>query len=121
MRKITKIVPVLAGCFAVAATASLAMGASSAPKKPAPVGSRVHFAGCTRAGVEGCLVVATGRGTYDITGTTPPPALSRSIEGTGVIAGGVTTCMQGSRLKQVKWKYSRKPIACTDEPVSPSH
>jgi hypothetical protein len=121
MRKHTKIALVLAGCLAIAPMASLALGASSAPKKPAPVGSRVHFAGCTRAGVEGCLVVVTSQGTYDITGTTPPPALSRSIEGTGVIAGGVTSCMQGSRLKQVKWKYSRKPIACADEPVSPSH
>jgi len=112
MPKLTRGAAVLAGCLAIAPMASLALGASSAPKTPAPVGSRVHFAGCVRGAVEGCLVVVTGRGTHDITGTTPPPALSRRIEGTGVIAGGVTSCMQGSRLSRVKWKYSRKPIAC---------
>jgi hypothetical protein len=75
----------------------------------------VSFTGCTAAGVEsGCLIVASGGKTYNISSARPRPGLGRAIAGRGILADEMSHCMQGRILKDVHWRYVRHAKPCPD-------
>lgn len=70
----------------------------------------VRFEGCVSPGVEhGCLIVRSGAEAYNITSAQPRPDPKRrlAIRGSGVLAGGMSYCMQGKILKNIRWSYTR--------------
>jgi hypothetical protein len=76
----------------------------------APAATEVSFQGCPilRDVEGGCLVVKTGTETYDINSAQPrpDPAKGLVIDGTGT-PGGVSICMTGKVLTNVKWHYTK--------------
>ena len=71
--------------------------------------ARVTFKGCPERGVEkGCMMVQSGGETYDITAAKPPIKFKGlGVSGSGVISGDPNICMQGKRLKDIKYTYTR--------------
>jgi hypothetical protein len=97
---------------AVLAAGSFAVSAAAAPKDVV-----VPFSGCTMPGVEaGCLLVKNGKRIYNISSAKPRPNLYRTIAGHGVVSNGVTTCMQGTALSDVRWHYIRLVVPCPKGP-----
>lgn len=93
-----------AASYALAAVAAAALAASS-------TASAHNFSGCTYRGVEGgCLMVKSGGTVYNISSARPRPGVNRAIAGHGDLAGGMTTCMQGTALKNIRWHYTK--MAC---------
>jgi len=70
------------------------------------------ISGCPVAGVTaGCLVVTAKDGkVYDITEIKDAfdPAKKRGIVASGEVSKDVSTCMQGTILKQIEWTYSEE-------------
>lgn len=73
-------------------------------------GEQVVFEGCVSPGVEhGCLIVRSGKEAYNISSAQPRPDPKRklAIRGTATLAGGMSYCMQGKVLNNIKWGYTR--------------
>lgn len=80
--------------FSIAAMAALM--STSAIAASAPVGSKVHFATCTKSGVEaGCVVAVSGGATYNVTGLVPKPKPYSWLQGSATVTDKMSTCMQG--------------------------
>ena len=95
---------------ALLAAGSFAVSAAAAPKDVV-----VQFKGCTMPGVEtGCLLVKSGSQTYNISSAKPRPDLDRAIAGRGIAWAGMSHCMQGKLLKDVRWSYIRMPCPKAD-------
>ena len=77
------------------------------PPEPGPhPGDQVTFCGKVVALVEdGCVgIVGIGtRPTVELSAVHPKPEVGTTIEGTGVIAGGVNKCMQGVHLESASY------------------
>jgi hypothetical protein len=100
----TSIILTAACVTGLCVTAALAQGGSMAGPSAAP--ARTNFCGTVAKGVEAnCLVVKNSMpvATYNISSANPKPTAGRMITGSGV-AGGASTCMQGTVLTDVQWK-----------------
>ena len=81
----------------------------------APAAETVSFQGCPilRDVEGGCLVVESDGVTYDINSARPRPDHAQGvvIQGTGT-PGGVSICMTGTVLTDIKWQYTK--MKCPD-------
>ena len=109
---------------AVALGALVTNAAAGGPgPEPTSTGKTVHISGCPAPGVEAgnCLTLTSRGTTYDISAATAqanpanpadPPAKPRvgylgiTVDGT-VDPSTVSTCQQGTILKDIKWTYTR--------------
>jgi len=84
--------------------------AVAVPAVSMAAGQLVRFHGCPMAGVQKeCVVVRSGRFTYNVTAALPKIQLNgRGIVGRGLVAGGVSSCMQGVGLRGISYTYTRQ-------------
>jgi hypothetical protein len=89
--------------IAVAGVAGLlvALTAGAEAKTGGFCGPVVKLTEATCIGVKSTL---PGGPMYEITSANPKPDVGAMIMGSGTISGGVTTCMEGTHLTDVKWK-----------------
>ncbi len=91
--------------LATLALAALATGGLAAAAKD------VTVSGCARAGVEnGCIVITSKAGTYNISSAKPTPKAGTYGTATGVVFNGVSFCMQGIILKPATWTPDPKKV-----------
>lgn len=90
------------------AAAAAAAVAILVPGLAIAAGNRVPFSGCPIPGVEhGCVLVRSGGQTYNVTSARPPIRFrGLGVAGTGV-PGGVSYCLQGVVLTDIKYAYTR--------------
>ena len=93
----------------------LAAGISLALALPATALSqppRVSFSGCPVAGAQqGCVLVRSGRRTFDISSATPPiRSLRFIVRGSGV-PGGQSICQQGTALTNIRYSVTHHRCA----------
>lgn len=95
--------------LAMALIAVPAFAADQPPKPPSPgphPGDPVAFCGKVVPLVEmGCIGIVGLSGTIDLTSVSPKPEVGSTIQGAGVISGGVSKCMQGVAI--VSATYSK--------------
>ena len=93
----------LSMCAVVSVAVAFAVSAQAAGD------AKVSFRGCPARGVEaGCIVVKSGGKVYDVSAATPPIEVKGlGVSGTGTISGDPNTCMQGTRLKDIKYTYTK--------------
>jgi hypothetical protein len=79
----------------------------------APVGSKVHFATCTKPGVEaGCVLAASGGATYNVTGLTPKLHPYQWLQGTATVTDKMSHCMQGPVMDKFVPDKQQRMIGC---------
>ena len=78
---------------------------------------RVAFSGCPEPGVENsCVIVKSGTQTYNVTAAKPPITFKGlGVAGTGV-SGGMSSCMQGTPLSDIKYSYTRQQCPAPKPP-----
>ena len=70
---------------------------------------KVKIHGCPRSGVEGCRFIDFGGQTYDITAAKHPPKVGdRDVALEGCVDESPNPCMQGTRLKDIQWHYTKR-------------
>lgn len=75
------------------------------------------FNGCAFRGVDTtCLMVRSGRNTFNVTAARPRPDLGRhlGIVGAGTRSGKVSSCGQGIVLENIHWSYTRQQCPGND-------
>src|SRR5689334_21984592 len=94
-----------ASAFVAASTMWLTSLAADAPEQTVPaVGTKVHFEGCVRRGVEhGCLfVLSTDGHGYNVTSGKSVLKVDQYAAGTGTVSPNqITYCMQGVVLDNI--------------------
>ncbi len=85
------------------------------PPEPGPhPGDQVSFCGKVVPLVEsGCIGIVGLTKTIDLTSVKPKPEIGTTIQGTGIVGGGVSKCMQGLHLESAS--YSKTDL-CTGGP-----
>lgn len=92
------------------AALACAMGGFAADAKD------VTVSGCARAGIEnGCIVITSKAGTYNISSAMPTPKAGTYGTVTGVVSDGVSLCMQGIILKPATWTPDAKKACPLDK------
>ena len=107
---------VLAALMAVAVAPAWAQdNGPPAPPTPGPhPGDQISFCGKVVPLVEaGCIGIVNMSDTYELTAVSPKPEIGTTIQGTGIMGGEVTKCMQGVHLKSASWSAV---AVCTDTP-----
>lgn len=83
------------------------------PPGPKP-GDQVGFCGRVVALVEsGCIGIVGQTLTIELTAVTPKPEVGTIVQGTGIVGGQMTKCMQGLHLQSAS--YSKTDL-CTSGP-----
>lgn len=78
---------------------------------------KVKIRGCPRKGAEGCVVIDFDGETYDITAAKPRPQIGqRDVALEGCVDESRNPCMQGTRLKDTMWHYTKRRCPKASKP-----
>ena len=95
-----------------AASLSLMLATSSV----ASAQGSVHFATCTRPGVEhGCVLADSGGTTYNVTAAGVGPY--KWLQGTGVVVNKVSYCMQGKIVDHFVPDKAQALVGCVSQHI----